>query len=332
MPQVPAVYRRALEEHRALVRRVVDRQGLRRMRRTYEAAIADLEGRLKAIPGAKRDAFTAHQYRLALGQLRQGLRQIARLLSGALGDITKTAQVEALRGLIGDVARLEKRFTGAELVLPIEEASKFDKVLRGVRKPMLREHQVTASRLGARLMGRLERQLAISLATGEDLGGMIDRVDRELGEGWYQAERIARTESSYAFGATQAAGIEEAAEEIDDLMMRWTEHVDDETMRPLDDRVSLDSIAMHGQVTRPGGLFTFPTSRPRGVPSTIRRIKTPGRPTSVETWVEVVGRFGGQEWPAPPNRPMDRASVQPVRPHWGVSGWIHKGGRAVPWP
>jgi len=324
MPKVPKAYGRVLDEHRARLLRVTEKQGLKQMRKTYEQAIAELEAKLKRLPGGKRDTFAAHQYRTTLGQLRQGMKVLTRRMSGALGDIGRGAQTEALRGLIGDITKLEKAFTGAEIVVPVEEAAAFQRVIRKAGKPMMRAHKETAANLGARLIGNIEKQLSLSLAMGEDMGGMIDRVDRTLGQGWYQAERIARTESIWAFNATQAVGMEEVAEELDDLMMRWVENVGDD-YRPLDDRVSLDSIAMHGQVTKPGSVFRFPRSLPSGAPTTSRR---PGR-NKVETWPEVLSRFRGQSWSAPPNRPLDRASIQPWRPHWGIPAWRWVGGRRV---
>ncbi|MEE9592236.1 MAG: hypothetical protein V3W28_01495, partial [Thermoplasmata archaeon] len=132
---------------------------------------------------------------------------------------------------------------------------------------------------------------------------------------WWQAERIARTEALWAANATHADGMRESARTLPDMMMRWTEYVDDATYRPLDDRVDDDSIALHGQVAPVGGVFRFPLSMPTGAPIP-RRLQ----------------RFIGKSWAHPPNRPNDRSSLSPVRPHWGVSGWQWVNGRRVAWP
>jgi len=329
MPTPKKAYKQTLDEHRARVLRVTQKQGLRGLKRLYEESLRDLEKKLKGLPGGMKDSFTSHQYRIAKAQLRQGLRLITQRLSGAIGDLNKTAQTEALRGLIRDISQLEKIYTGADVVLPVEEAGKFRGVLRGVDKSLMRVHKDTMARLGARIVGKIEDQMSISLAIGEDLGGMIDRVMKTGDVQWYQAERIARTESIASFNLTQARGIEESSEALPDMMVRWVEYVDDESLKPLDARVSLDSIAMHGQVTSPGGVFTFPRTRPRKVPSTLRRYKWPGGAMGVETWGEVVSRFGGQQWASPPNRPNDRSSVQPWRPGWGIPAWRLVNGRVV---
>lgn len=113
---------------------------------------------------------------------------------------------------------------------------------------------------------------------------------------------------SYARGATE--GIVAQAQAMPDLRQRWCEHVADDSGAPLDDRVGVDSLAMHGQVVPPGGLFTQPPEAPDGQ--------------------EVSDSLVLQTWPHPPNRPNDRAVVQAWRPHWKVPAWTWQG-RRVPY-
>ena len=319
MAKVPPQYNRVLREHRRRLDRITERQGIRQLRRMYNGAIRDMERRLAALPGIKRDKFTAHQYRLYLGQLRQGSALIAKRLSGGLGDISKRAQTEALRDLIDDISKLEASFTGAEVVLPIEQAGRFQGVINGVRESMLRSHQKNIAGFSARLIKSMENQLASSLLMGDDLGTTIDRVMDTVDIEWWQAERVARTELLHTYNATQRQGIQESVGELPDLMMRWTEHISDATGRALDNRVDggriEDSHAMHGQVVRPGGVFRFPTTMPDGSPVSPK-----------------LARFAGKSWSNPPNRANDRASLAPVRPHWGVPGWQWVNGARVTWP
>lgn len=321
MAKTPPAYNRVLAEHRRRLNRIAEQQGLRPLRRMYDQAIRDIERRLAALPGGKRDKFTAHQYRLYLGQLRQGSMVIAKRLASGLGDISKKAQTEAVRDLVQDIAKLEKTFTGAEVVLPIEEAGRFQGVVSGVRESMLRNHAVSMANYSARLVKSMENQLSSSLLMGDDLGTAIDRVMNTADVEWWQAERIVRTETIWAYNATQRQGIQESAGELPDMMMRWTEHINDTTGQALDDRVDgghgriEDSHAMHGQVAPPGGVFRFPSSMPSGA----------GIPAKLS-------RFVGKSWANPPNRPNDRATIAPVRPHWGIPGWRWVNGNRVPWP
>jgi hypothetical protein len=315
----PPAYDRVLREHRKRLYRISERRGVGDLRKMYVRTISQLENKLAAIPGAKRDRFTAHQHRLFLGQLRQGLALLTQRMTGVMGDISKDAQVDALRGLINSIGKLEAHFTGAEVVLPVEEAARFQGVIGGVRETMLRTHDVSMARYGARLITAMEDQLSVGLLAGEDIGTAIDRVVNTAGLEWYQAERIARTELIWAHNATQHQALRESARELPDMMMRWTENISDATGRALDDRVDggrvEDSHAMHGQVAPAGGMFRFPNSMPGGGPIPAE-----------------LNRFRGKSWAHPPNRPHDRASLTPVRPHWGVPGWQLIGGRRVPWP
>lgn len=125
------------------------------------------------------------------------------------------------------------------------------------------------------------------------------------GEGSWRAARTAVTETSWAWNAEQEEGIEQLASEVPGLMKRWTERVDDATRQPMDNRVGIDSMVLHGQVTAPGGRFVMPND-PRAPAKMI-----------------------GKSWAHPPNRPHDRAVCAPWHPRWGVPGYIVRGGQVV---
>jgi hypothetical protein len=166
-------------------------------------------------------------------------------------------------------------------------------------------HRESMTKYGARIVTKMESQLGESLIAGESPNDAVARIETVAKGEWYQAERIVRTETAWAFNATQADGMVDAASELDDLYMRWSEHVDDETGEPLDDRVAADSLALHGQVVRPGGEFLMPGS------------------------ADVQESLQGRGWPFPTDRPNDRACLAPWRPGWGVPGWEMRGGRKV---
>jgi len=312
---VPAAVLEAMSEHRARLERLAERRTLIPLKRLYDEAGAELERKLAAAArGRAGDTMTAYQQRMLLAQVKEGKVRLARSMAGTLGDASQDAQVDALRGLTRDVARLERQFRGATVTLPIEQAARFRGVVDRRRTSLLRMHATSMARYGAQTIGRMERELSLSLATGETTGSAIDRVMRVDDMEWYRAERIGRTETAWAFGATTADGIAESAEALPGLMMRWSEYVDDATGRPLDDRVAVDSLAMHGQVTAAGDVFTMPSSSP--VADAKGRTQVP--PALV-----------GLTWSHPPNRPNDRAVLQPFRKEWGIPGWVWRGGRRV---
>lgn len=305
MPPSRQPFQQVLVEHRARLSRVIERRGVERVKGLYDDAQAELEARLARATGRSGSQFTAHTSRLALAQVRQGQVVLAQRVAGELGDISQEAQIESIRGLAGDLTKLSKVYRGTETIVPIDEAATL-RGLVGKRAAQLDEmHASTVARWGARMFDQVHEQLSLSVATGETSGEAVKRVMNTTEGEWWQGERIVRTELSFAFNAAHVDGIEAAQEYVPEIMQRWVEHCDDSTGQPLDDRVAEDSIAMHGQVVRPGGLFVMPED------PDVRE----------EMW--------GMRWPFPPNRPNDRATVLPFFPGMGVIAWELRGGVRV---
>lgn len=302
-------YKQVLEEHRQRLDRLADRRGLGPLKKLYDDAVAEQEMKLRARVRGPKDTFTMHQHRFVLAQVKEGQARLAARMAGELGDISREAQKEAVRGLVHDVARLEKEYTGATVELPLEEAARFRGIIDKRRTSLLRMHEGSMARYGARSVKAVEKELSISLMTGETQDDAITRVTAAVEGEWWQAERIVRTETAWAYNASHKDAIAEAAEDFPDLMMQWEEMVDEEG-NPYDDRVALDSLAMHGQVAPPGGLFYMPPTTRRGE--------------------EVPESLVGGAWEFPPNRPNDRAVLSPWRQEWGIPGWQWKNGRRVP--
>lgn len=167
----------------------------------------------------------------------------------------------------------------------------------------IREEQLAAMR--ARSFGNAATSLNRRLATELDRMALervpMSRVVQTLGDeaqhAAWQIERVVRTETSAAFNQTQVDGMRLLLPALPQLEQRWTELVDDATGRPLDSRVAVDSIVMHGQITPVGDVFTMP-SDPRAP-----------------------GKLVGVTWSWPPNRPNDRAIVMPWHPEWRVPAY-----------
>jgi hypothetical protein len=300
-----ATFRQITKENTKRLNRLIDRGGVSRLKKLYDQAQAEFESKLSKRFGANAKTFTTAQMRMFQAMVRQGQMTIAKNMGDVLAAATEETKADALRGAIKDFKQLEKKFTGIATPLPVEEASRFAGVL-GKNTSLIKRHSTQLmGKAGVKTIRQIEQELALSMMTGETIGAAIDRIQKVTGKAWYQAERIVRTEQAWAFNATHAAAIADAADELPDIMMRWTELVDDVTGRPLDDRVAQDSIAMHGQVAKPGGSFTMPN-----------KAQVP-----VALW--------GKSWEHPPNRPNDRATLQPWRPHWGIPGWVLRNGRRV---
>jgi len=310
MGRLPAGYGQLIRSHQRRLERLVQKRGALTIKKIYEQAIDDLVRKLSRQAGRGAATFTTATRRSLLMQLRSGMITLTQKLTGELGDASLQAQTEAIRSLSRSVAILERKYTGAAISLPVEEASRFAGVLGESRTSLLAAHETSVARYGARLITKMESDLGQSLLTGETSNDAIGRILARADVEWYQAERIVRTELAYAYNSSAADTVADAAKDVTpDIMSRWNEHVSDSGV-PMDSRVGVDSIAMHGQLAGPGELFT--------------------QPPSTKSGRAVHRSLVGDRWPHPPNRPNDRSVLSPWRPHWGVPGWVWRGGRRVP--
>lgn len=306
MPKLPPGFAAVSKEHLARLERLIALVGVRPLRKLYEQAHDELELKLGRMVGKARNTFTAHQHAAMLAQVRQGEMEIAQRLARRLNSSSVDVQRGSIKDLVSYIGRLEKMHKGAATPLPIEQAARLSGVIDKRKSSLLHLHKTSMAKYGARTVKTMEKGLAQSLIQGESAMDAIERVRQAADLEWWQAERIVRTELAFASSAAAADGMQDSLTEMPNLMMRWTEYVSDTTKAPLDDRVAVDSLAMHGQLARPGGLFTMP----------------PDPRVSPKVW--------GRSWAFPPNRPNDRAVIQPWQPDWGVPGWVLKGGRRVP--
>lgn len=300
-----APYDAITKAHERRLRRLAGRQAIGGMRKVYDAALGKLQREARRLLKAgMQDSYSAHVNRLLMMQIRDAMGGILVDLGGELGLVAREAVVEGVQSLNKDLSRLEKVYAGIDVVVPTEEAARFAGVLEGVTPSVMRSKDTSMARYGVDLIESMQGKLAETMATGGTTADAIDAIGEAADMVWWRAERIARTEISAAYSDSAREGIIEANKEQPGLMMRWSEHVSDSTWMAMDDRVDDDSLAMHGQVTEAGGVFTMPTNAPK-------------------VWKGLLG----QTWSAPPNRPNDRAVLQPWRKDWGIPAWTYKGGR-----
>lgn len=307
MARLPDTYRAVVLDQQVQLEKLVRLAGVGPVRRLYEDMLDEVARKLRRTATG---TLTHMQLRGILAQIKLGLAGVIRKMSGAFGDAAFQVGIASARSMLEDVASLEKHFTGGIVALPLMETARLRGLVAGEMPSVMRMHETTMARYGVHLVGRMEMELGASLAAAETPARAIDRVMKVGDLEWWRAERIVRTELNYSSSASSRAAADEQAVELDgDLWTRWTEHVTDDG-EPLDDRVGVDSEAMHGQVAPPGGLFTQPPRAPDG---------------------EKVGdSLAERTWEHPPNRPNDRAVLVPWRVHWDIPGWVWRGGRRVP--
>lgn len=304
---LPDTYRAFVLDQQRQLERLVRANGIGPIRKLYEDMLAEVTRKLGASAAG---SFDHVKLRGMLGQIKLGLASIQGPAAGALNEAAYKTALAAARSTLEAVARLERQLTGALVPLPLLETARLRGLVQGQTSSLLSAHETSIARYGARLVGRMEQQLGASMAAGETTSQAIDRITATGEMEWWQGERIVRTELAYSTSATAREAMEAQSEELDgDLWMRWTEHVSDDG-DPLDDRVGVDSLALHGQVAPPGGMFTQPPSAPGGG--------------------EVPPGLVGRSWSHPPSRPNDRAVLMPWRAHWGIPGWIWRDGRRAP--
>lgn len=295
---------------------LIDRGAIPRLRKLYTESMHDLEKKLANAIGAGASPFTIQKHRTLLTQVHQGLAELGRNMGSALGQETVKTQEASARALITDIKKLEGKARGAAVQLPIEQAARFTGVIDKRKTSLLKLNKTSMAKYGASIVGKLEGALAQTLVQGESGFQAIDRVTKAYDMEWWRAERIVRTEQAWAYNATQMDAVQDTTKVFPDMMMRWCELVADETLVPFDNRVGADSVAMHGQLARPGTMFQMPLNA-----SSIVIQTRYGKST-------VSKNLLGKSWANPPNRPNDRAALQPWRPGWGW-GWELIGGAKV---
>ena len=253
----------------------------------------ELEARL-AKAAASGQPFTAAQASAYRVQIRSTVAALSKHVGEAVGDLSGEASAESVHSLMTQM-KMAQAALGAspapEVALSLPEIARLSGAFgqnTSLLKHFLDRGNASALNYGKDLIGDFEGLIAKGLATGKT----TDQVSTELltantgfKGAWWKAERIARTEVSYAYNVTAREGSKKLGEAFPDVLNRWVEYVDDDSRLGLDDRVGDDSLRLHGQLRRPGQPFH-----------------------------DVVNKRDVTE---PPNRPNDRAALTVWRASWG---------------
>lgn len=299
MPKPPV---QLLVSHVMDLHRVVDREALQPMRALYEREAATIVRNVAAVARIRgRDATDVATLSALRARAGAGLVELAHRVTTGLVGGARAVMGDSVRAL----DRLVGRLSGG--------AAPPDSDLRVQRVVDLRRAQVeglrarTATHMASVLDARVRDHMTAAIPAALPARVAVERLGDTLDGSWWMVERVVRTETAFAYNAAADAAIGElAATGRRGMLKRWTELVDDATGRPIDNRVAPDSMAMHGQVTAPGAVFTMPSDE------------------------RVSSKMYGRTWAYPPNRPNDRAVVIPWMPGWDIPGWRLVGGRRVP--
>jgi hypothetical protein len=268
---------------RAQLRGIIELGGVRKMRTVYEQARVDLERRLaELVRSGRGDTFSAHHLRMVLLQVRDGLVDIQRQMVPTLKQAGHASAGLAQRHTVSAIKKFEKRFSGTEPVLRIEEASVFSRVYQGVEPSLLARYHKLAANYPMPTITRVQKAMALHMVENGTVESAVDKVASATGifaqERW-RAERIVRTEMAYAYGVTGQKMLDETSHEVPRLMKRL--------VTTFDDRTGEDSEELNGQ--------TVPYDKPF-------------------VWMKHTKAGDVRvEYMAPPNRPNDREAMIPWR-------------------
>jgi hypothetical protein len=269
--------------HRAQLRGVIELGGVRKVQKLYEDIRAELEADLAGlVRKGQGQSFSAFHMRAVLLQVKDGLRAFQKGFAPELANSAEATATLAQRHVVGAVKAFEKRFAGTEPVLRLEEASVFRGVYKNVEPSLLMRHRQLVGGYPMATIQRVQNQLALSMIRNEGVGDAVRRIaakggvfDRER----YRAERIVRTEGSYAYGQVNQQCLHEVAHEVPGLMKRM--------ISTFDGREGEDAVEQHLQTVPFADDFIWHKKTKHGV--------------------EIV------RYQNPPSRPNDRAVVIPWR-------------------
>lgn len=285
--------------HRYTMDRMLDKKLAPPLRKVYKKELDKLQAALQV-------SFAARgQLPVGPGHIREvrailaaRAPKLAKQLSGQLVDQTRDTQVEAVRSLA--------RFMGA--LKPegsvLDDHAIAEKLMKKGRRDLKDQRFDVGQRVALDISLHARKALQ-DLPKDLKVGDLAQHVSDTVASQWWQVERAMRTETSRAFNETQDNAFNALADEFPGLYKRWTELVNDLTGAPLDARVGQDSLLLHGQIAKPGGLFHMPS--------------TSFTPSGMI----------GKTWSSPPNRPNDRAVLTPWHEGCGVPAWIMRGGERV---
>lgn len=283
--------------------RVLDRTGLKPVTKEYEAEVGRaMHSLTRAFRGQMRHEATAGEATKAVANIWFHGSGFATKPGAALESSTRTVLVEGFRS----TSTMISKVTG--MSTPLDDPTVMSRLVAQHLPKLEKIRAHSAIEMSKDLRASVSAKLrGIAAEDGARVSDLIAAAGETLDHNMWRVERLVRTETSYAMNLAQRAALMEIARdsEFKGLFQRWTERVSDLNGKRLDKKVGEDSLALHGQVAKPGGLFHMPSDAPVG------------------------NSLMGRSWEFPPNRPNDRAIITPWMRSWGVPGWLIQGGRRV---
>jgi len=316
--------REALAKNRRDAMDIAEKVGGGRIRAQLRDAEGDLIARLRMLDPGMKGTFTEQQMRATLAQVRHVLRGLRPGMQRAVVDTGLEAADTAAGGVVTYLETVDRQFRGTgSQPLALDEASMLDSARYGAKASILRRIATSGEevegaedvpsmgklgvldRYGVNVIDHFEGALRTGLIARKPWESV--KADLVAGSPFLQgapaswAERIVRTETMGAYNRAGLESMQEADDQLGDLVKILS--------ATFDDRTAADSYAVHGQIrrsTEPFETWYGPMQHP------------PARPNDRE--IVVPHRVS---WPLPPYlAPKDRGAV--------VSRWIKEKKKGSP--
>lgn len=240
--------------------------------------------------GQYSDVFTASKAVVYREQIKIVTEYVERRLAGMTEEKTKQAIKKGVKQSVTVINVFERKYRGIALPIQLDAASVVGEVDGKLRGTLIRRNKASAARYGEAMTGSFERTLkggfVRGMSQGEIINKMVKSVPKDLAHflhretprsfpdpdsGFlkkkYWAERIVRTETANALGATNLETIEIAKKELPGMGKKIMAH--------FDNRTAMDSMYVHGQIRETEDNFHDGAGR--------EYLRPPARPNDRET-------------------------------------------------
>lgn len=253
---------------------------MERLRALYAKSQGEIQQRLAALVRTGRgETFSAHHLRLVLAQVQQGVADFEIQLGDHLKKTGRAAAQLGTRQVIDSAERLHAGFGNLTPLVRPDQAGVFQGLHREVAPSLLDRFETSRKLYGAQVISKVKDELSLGLLQKDGVDSVVDRVVGAdgvfAGQRW-RAERIVRTELSWAVGVAKQKGMETLKQKfVPGLMKRL--------VATFDDRTGEDSKELHGQTVPIDQPFVWHVRNKHGaVLRTVLYMQPPNRPQDRE--------------------------------------------------
>jgi hypothetical protein len=178
---------------------------------------AEVMGRLNSV--SQMSAFQSYQLAQVLAEVKNGISS----LESKASDLFSAAQQDAIdlsvQHTVDELTRLSSSLDdNVSLGVSLDAATGMSDPAQAL---LANQFESSVQGYGIDVLNRVRQRVQVGMLTGEPGSDVVASVGEAIGDTSYQAERLVRTETSNAYGASQHRAIADAAEQIPGLKKMW---------------------------------------------------------------------------------------------------------------